>query len=221
MNNWRQPLQQISNGEIDPAQPSQVQVSTSQTLEQIFMDYYGGEEKWSISPLQTRIAPQHPDASGFWCRHDPLHLNHCQYVQSRNDAVSWRNAQDAAGVDVGSRHESRALTHYWVSCLLIFTDLFWSFFQWYSRFFEGMHWLLKYVDSNAMVALLAAPIKRRTIVMTQMSVLLTGIFFWSSYGTALEILCGLQFKENSRFPNCCCWMVGCFVCSCLSQESLS
>ena len=28
------------NGEID-----QVQVSTSQTLEQIFMDYYGGEEK--------------------------------------------------------------------------------------------------------------------------------------------------------------------------------
>lgn len=32
-------------GEIDPAQPSQVQVSTSQTLEQIFMDYYGGEEK--------------------------------------------------------------------------------------------------------------------------------------------------------------------------------
>ena len=33
------------NGEIDPAQPSQVQVSTSQTLEQIFMDYYGGEEK--------------------------------------------------------------------------------------------------------------------------------------------------------------------------------
>ncbi|WP_291292758.1 ABC transporter ATP-binding protein [Enterococcus sp.] len=33
------------HGQVEAAQPCQVQVSTSQTLEQIFMDYYGGEDK--------------------------------------------------------------------------------------------------------------------------------------------------------------------------------
>ena len=65
---------------------------------------------------------------------------------------------------------------------------------------RGNALIAKYVDSNAMVALLAAPIKRRTIVMTQMSVLLTGIFFLIIYGTALEILCGLQFKGELEIP---------------------
>jgi ABC-2 type transport system permease protein len=59
---------------------------------------------------------------------------------------------------------------------------------------RGNALIAKYVDSHAMTALLAAPIKRRTIVLTQMAVLLTGIAFLIVYATALEIICGLQFK---------------------------
>ena len=34
---------------------------------------------------KRELRPQHTDACDFfffffWCRHDPLHLNHCQYV---------------------------------------------------------------------------------------------------------------------------------------------
>lgn len=51
----------------------------------------------------------------------------------------------------------------------------------------------KYVETNAMVTLLAAPIKRRTVAITQMVVLLSGIVFLIVYATALELIFGLQF----------------------------
>lgn len=46
--------------------------------------------------------------------------------------------------------------------------------------------LAKYADSGAMVYLVAAPVKRRTIASTQMLVLLSGIILLLAYTTALE-----------------------------------
>lgn len=59
---------------------------------------------------------------------------------------------------------------------------------------HGNALIAKYVDSNAMVALVAAPVKRRTIAFTQMKVLATGIFVLVAYATILEIACAGQFQ---------------------------
>ncbi len=53
----------------------------------------------------------------------------------------------------------------------------------------------KYTDSGAMAVLVAAPVKRRTIVFTQLSVLLSGVIILLFYVTGLEIL-----VANSKFP---------------------
>lgn len=44
----------------------------------------------------------------------------------------------------------------------------------------------KYVDSGAMITLVAAPVKRRSIALTQLSVLLSGMMLLLAYVTALE-----------------------------------
>lgn len=54
---------------------------------------------------------------------------------------------------------------------------------------RGNALIAKYVDSGAMVSLAAAPVKRVTIVFTQMSVLISGILFLITYSTLLEIVC--------------------------------
>lgn len=53
----------------------------------------------------------------------------------------------------------------------------------------------KYTDSGALVSLAAAPVGRRKIVFTQMSVLITGIVILILYGTVVEWL-----VSSSRFP---------------------
>lgn len=50
-----------------------------------------------------------------------------------------------------------------------------------------------YVDRGSMAALLAAPVKRRTIAFTQMSVLVTGLVILLVYCTALELVCAEYF----------------------------
>jgi len=53
----------------------------------------------------------------------------------------------------------------------------------------------KYVDNTSMSTLLAAPIKRHTIILTQICVLLTGIIILVSYVTILQISI-----SHARFP---------------------
>lgn len=50
-----------------------------------------------------------------------------------------------------------------------------------------------YVDQGSMVSLMAAPVKRRTIAFTQMSVLVTGLALLLVYCTALELFCAEYF----------------------------
>lgn len=60
---------------------------------------------------------------------------------------------------------------------------------------RGNGLVAKYVDRGSMVSLVVAPVKRRTIAITQMAVLLSGVFLLISYVTALEIIIA-----QSSFP---------------------
>ncbi len=54
---------------------------------------------------------------------------------------------------------------------------------------RGNSLVAKYVDKGSMVSLTAAPIKRRSIAFTQMTVLVSGIFLLVIYSTMLELAC--------------------------------
>lgn len=60
---------------------------------------------------------------------------------------------------------------------------------------RGNGLLAKYADKGSMVTLLAAPVKRRTVAITQMSVLISGILLLMIYSTGLEI-----FVAEANFP---------------------
>lgn len=51
---------------------------------------------------------------------------------------------------------------------------------------RGNGLIAKYADKGSMVTLLAAPVKRRTVAVTQMSVLISGILLLMAYTTGLE-----------------------------------
>lgn len=53
---------------------------------------------------------------------------------------------------------------------------------------RGNGLIAKYVDSGSMVSLAAAPVKRRTIAFTQMSVLISGMTLLLIYSTVLEYM---------------------------------
>lgn len=53
----------------------------------------------------------------------------------------------------------------------------------------------KYTDSGAMAVLVGSPIKRRTIVFTQLLVLLSGVVILTAYATVLEII-----VAEGKFP---------------------
>lgn len=61
---------------------------------------------------------------------------------------------------------------------------------------RGNGLVAKYVDRGSMVSLVAAPVKRRTVAVTQMSVLLTGILLLLGYTTVLELVIA-----QSSFPD--------------------
>jgi ABC-2 type transport system permease protein len=57
--------------------------------------------------------------------------------------------------------------------------------------------IAKYVERGGMVALLAAPVKRRAVAFTQMKVLATGIFALVAYITVLELVAaGAAFPDE-------------------------
>ena len=60
---------------------------------------------------------------------------------------------------------------------------------------RGNALIAKYVDKGSMVSLVAAPVKRRTIALTQMQVLISGILLLIVYSTILELICA-----ESGFP---------------------
>lgn len=58
---------------------------------------------------------------------------------------------------------------------------------------RGNGLIAKYIDRGSMVSLVAAPVKRRTIAFTQMTVLASGILILVTYSTVLEIICAEIF----------------------------
>ncbi len=60
---------------------------------------------------------------------------------------------------------------------------------------EGNALVAKQVDDNSMTSLLAAPLKRRTIILTQLCVMISGILIIDIYTTVLELICA-----NHYFP---------------------
>ena len=66
---------------------------------------------------------------------------------------------------------------------------------------RGNGLIARYVDSGAMVYLLAAPVKRRTVAVTQMAVLLWEVFLLLAYTTALEaVLAQVLFPGALPLP---------------------
>ncbi len=91
--------------------------------------------------------------------------------------------------------------------------------------------IAKYVDRGSMVTLLAAPVKRKTIALTQMKVLWTGIFMLVAYITVLQIAAaGVQFPGALDTGKLLCMNAGllclqlfiggiCFFASCLFSDA--
>lgn len=95
---------------------------------------------------------------------------------------------------------------------------------------RGNALIAKYVDSNAMVTLTAAPVKRRAIARTQAAVLATGVSAFVLYATVLEIVCAAQFPGELEIQKLLVLNAGllalqlfiggvCFFASCLFSET--
>ena len=96
---------------------------------------------------------------------------------------------------------------------------------------RGNALIAKYVDKGSMVSLAAAPVKRRTIAFTQMSVLASGVLLLILYSTIVELLCAGNispgeldiatfFKLNGGLL-CLHLFIGgiCFLSSCLFSDT--
>lgn len=96
---------------------------------------------------------------------------------------------------------------------------------------RGNGLISKYTDNGAMAVLVAAPIKRRTIVCTQLAVLISGVTLLVLYSTGLELI-----VATSQFPgelvvadllrlNVALWFLQlfiagvCFLSSCLFSDT--
>lgn len=96
---------------------------------------------------------------------------------------------------------------------------------------RGNGLIAKYTDSGAMAVLMAAPVKRRKIVMTQLCVLLSGVLLLWGYVTGLELVyAGVKFpgelvaadlmKLNQGLLFLQLFIAGiCFLSSCLFSET--
>lgn len=96
---------------------------------------------------------------------------------------------------------------------------------------RGNALIAKYVDKGSMVSLAAAPVKRRTIAITQMAVLVSGILILLLYSTILELICAESgFPGELDIPKllalnagllCLHLFIGgiCFLASCLFSDT--
>jgi ABC-2 type transport system permease protein len=90
--------------------------------------------------------------------------------------------------------------------------------------------IARYVDRGAMVTLVAAPVKRRTVAFTQMKALATGIFALTLYITVIELVNTAQFAGELDMQKLLLLNVGllalqlfiggvCFFASCLFNDT--
>lgn len=96
---------------------------------------------------------------------------------------------------------------------------------------RGNALVAKYVEDHSMVSLVAAPVKRRTIALTQMLVLLTGTVILVGYSTILELVCGAWYfpgeLDTAQLLTlnggllCLHLLIGgiCFAASCLAPDT--
>ncbi len=96
---------------------------------------------------------------------------------------------------------------------------------------RGNGLIAKYVDKGSMVTLLAAPVKRRTVAATQMSVLISGILLLIIYATGLEVaIAEINFPGELVISEllklnvsllCLHLFIGsiCFIASCIFSET--
>lgn len=96
---------------------------------------------------------------------------------------------------------------------------------------RGNGLIAKYVDRGSMVYLVAAPVKRQTIAITQISVLLSGIFLLLGYTTVLEIIVAQALFPGELILSelltlnagllCLHFLIGgiCFCASCMFSET--
>lgn len=96
---------------------------------------------------------------------------------------------------------------------------------------RGNGLIARYIDRGSMVALVAAPVKRRTVAFTQMTVLVSGILFLVVYSTVVQIMCSelsvpgeLDVSELLRLNGgllCLHLFIGgiCFLASCIFSDT--
>ncbi|MDR3313436.1 MAG: ABC transporter permease [Oscillospiraceae bacterium] len=88
----------------------------------------------------------------------------------------------------------------------------------------------RYADKGALVTLLAAPVKRRTVARTQLAVLGTGVFLLLAYATMVELVCARKFPGQLEVGKLLLLNTGvlcleaclagiCFLASCLFSDA--
>ena len=92
-------------------------------------------------------------------------------------------------VSVGMKAHASNLLGFMVSYLYGFILLI---FPMVFSILRGNALIARYVDKGSMLSLVAAPVKRRTIAFTQMSVLISGIVLLIFYSTILELTCAAE-----------------------------
>ena len=88
----------------------------------------------------------------------------------------------AVGMTIGSADLLGFMVSYLYGFILLIFPMVFSILR-------GNGLVAAYVDKGSMASLLAAPVKRRTIVCTQMAALLSGIGILLAYSTGLEAVC--------------------------------
>lgn len=96
---------------------------------------------------------------------------------------------------------------------------------------RGNALIAKYVDKGSMVSLAAAPVKRRAVALTQIAVLVSGVFLLILFSTAVELICaGSGFPGELDVPKlltlnagllCLHLFIGgvCFLFSCIFSDT--
>ena len=96
---------------------------------------------------------------------------------------------------------------------------------------RGHSLIAKYVDNGSMTTLLAAPVNRRAIVLTQATALLSGVLLLIAYATGLELICiaavfpeelaiSTLLKLNGGLLCLMLFISGvCFLCSCVFSDA--
>lgn len=92
----------------------------------------------------------------------------------------------AVGMKAGATSLIAFISSYLYGFILLIFPMIFSIFR-------ANTLVCKYVDQGSMTALIAAPVKRRTILVTQASVLLSGLLILIGYSTAVEIICAEHF----------------------------